>query len=66
MLSLFKMNGARVLNEPVLVCGKHKPWTLGNYLLMLRKGASKVKLGIACEESSQEDLDEVCFQYVRM
>ena len=64
-LFLVKMNGARVLNEPLLVNGKRKPWTLGNYLLMLRKGASKVKLGIACE-NLEEDRDQVCFQYVHV
>ena len=39
-LALFKTNGARILNS-------HKPWSLGNYLLMLKKGASNIKIGVA-------------------
>ena len=35
-LSLFKMNGARILNRTVTVKGNKKPWTLGNYLLMMK------------------------------
>ena len=54
------MNGARVLNKPVLPYDKHKPCTQGNYLLMLRKGASKINLDIA-SKSLQEDLNEAYF-----
>lgn len=46
MLSLFKMNGARVLNEEINLNGKDKPWTLGNYLLKMKKSPTSVKLGI--------------------
>ena len=45
-LHLFKINGARILNESVLVNGKSRPWTVGNYLSMLRKGAGSVKIGV--------------------
>ena len=40
------MNGARILNESVSVNGKSRPWTVGNYLSMLRKGAASVKMGV--------------------
>ena len=46
VLSLFKMNGARLLDENVTVKGNQKPWTLGNYLLLMRKSPSNVKLGV--------------------
>ena len=46
VLSLFKLNGARVLNENVTIKGKLKPWTLGNYLLLMKKSPSNVKLGV--------------------
>ena len=28
------------------VNGKNRPWTVGNYLAMLRKGAASVKMGV--------------------
>lgn len=37
IISLFKLNGARVLDEPVTLKGKAKRWTLGNYLLLMKK-----------------------------
>ena len=45
-LQLFKMNGAQILNEEMKLNGKCKPWTLGNYLLLMKKSPSNVKLGI--------------------
>ena len=45
-LHLFKMSGARILNESVSVNGKSRPWTVGNYLSMLRKGAASIKMGV--------------------
>ena len=46
LLSLFKLNGARILNEDLNVNGKIKSWTLGNYLTLLKKSPSNVKLGV--------------------
>ena len=46
ILQLFKMNGARILNETVSVNGKQRPWTVGNYLAILHKSTSSIKLGI--------------------
>ena len=45
-LHLFKLSGARILNEQVSVNEKNRPWTVGNYLAMLRKGAASVKMGV--------------------
>ena len=55
VLSLFKLNGARVLDQPVTMKGKAKPWTLGNYLLLMKKGASSVKMGVAYTAPLQSD-----------
>lgn len=73
VLSLFKLNGARVLNESVTVKGKQKPWTLGNYLLLMKKSPSNVKLGvgyftppssdITSSSSSSDDENEKKKQY---
>ena len=59
VLTLFKLSGARILDEPVLLNGKQKEWNLGNYLLMLRKAANKIKLGVG-HVILQDDLDQVC------
>lgn len=45
-VSLFRLNGARVLDEEVTVKGKSKHWTLGNYLLLIKKSPNRVKMGI--------------------
>lgn len=50
-LSLFKVNGARVLDSDITVKGKPRPWTLGNYLGLLKKSPSSVKLGVGYVES---------------
>ena len=50
-LCLFKLNGARILNEPVTVRGRTtssvRPWTLGNYLLLMKKSPTLCKIGVA-------------------
>lgn len=59
-LSLFKMNGARILNRVVTVKGNKKPWTLGNYLLMMKKSPASVKIGVGyVDESSTSSEDNV-------
>lgn len=45
-LSLFKINGTRVVNKSVTVKGNKKPWTIGNYLLLMKKSPSAVKIGV--------------------
>ena len=58
LLSLFKLNGARVLDEEVTVKGKPKPWTLGNYLLLMKKSPNNIKMGIGyvdCDFNSSSD-----------
>lgn len=46
VLSLFKLNGARILNEPITINGKVKPWTMGTYMQLLKKSAGNIKLGV--------------------
>lgn len=46
VLSLFKLNGVRILNESVNVNGKLKPWTLGSYIQMIKKSPKNVKIGV--------------------
>ena len=62
VLSLFKLNGARVLDECMTIKGKLKPWTLGNYLLLMKKSPSTVKLGVGfiapLQSESSSDGDE--------
>ena len=45
-VQLFKMIGAKIEDEPLLVNGKDRAWTIGNYLCMLRKSAKSIKLGV--------------------
>ena len=52
-LYLFKSSGARILNEQLSVNGKNRPWTVGNYLAMLRKGAASVRMGVGCAAISE-------------
>ena len=59
VLSLFKLSGAKILDEPLMLNGKQKDWNLGNYLLMLRKAANKTKLGVGFI-SLQDNLEQVC------
>jgi hypothetical protein len=64
-LSLFKINGARVLDCDVSVKGKPRPWTLGNYLGLLKKSPSAVKLGVGYvvkDSKSSCSSDMVCKQ----
>lgn len=51
-LALFKLNGARILNEPIHVKNRNgkssvRPWTLGNYLLLMKKSPAVCKIGVA-------------------
>ena len=45
--SFFKLNGTRILDEPLTVNGKEKGWMLGNYLQVVKKSPSSLMLGIA-------------------
>ena len=57
-VSLFRLNGARVLDEEVTVKGKTKPWTLGNYLLLMKKSPNHVKMGIGYVSIINDDFPE--------
>lgn len=45
--SLFKLNGCRILDEAFVVKNESKEWTLGNYMSVMKKSASNIKLGVA-------------------
>ena len=66
-VSLFRLNGARVLDEEVTVKGKGKPWTLGNYLLLMKKSPNHVKMGIGYvsmnNDFSDSSSDKVVLYY---
>lgn len=58
-LSLFKLNGARILDEEITIGGKTKPWTLGNYILLMKKSPNNIKLGVGCiTPDSSSDVDD--------
>ena len=51
-LCLFKLNGARILDELIHVKNKNgkicaRPWTIGNYLLRMKKSPAACKIGVA-------------------
>lgn len=56
-LSLFRQNGTVILNGSLTVKGARKPWTIGNYLLAIKKSAHQIKLGVG---HSTEDPDSPC------
>ena len=52
-LRLFKVSGgAIILNEDVVVNKIPRAWTLGNYLALIKKSPSSVKIGVAYVISS--------------
>jgi len=57
-LALFKLNGARILDETISVKGNEKPWTIGNYLLMMKKTASGLKIRVGCVDINEDVSDE--------
>lgn len=47
-LCLFKVtSGAVILDEDIVVNRMRRPWTLGNYLSLLKKGGHAVKIGVS-------------------
>ena len=46
ILSLFRPNGAAVMDKELQVRGKKVPWTLGNYMLATKRSPAQTKLGI--------------------
>ena len=58
-LSLFKLNGARILDECIHVKSRSgkisvRSWTLGNYFLLMKKSLSVCKIGVAYAHSLEE------------
>ena len=54
-LSLFRSNGARIVNEKLVVRNTEKPWRLGTYLHFLHVSPEVLRLGIGYDSSSSED-----------
>lgn len=54
-LSLFRSNGARIVNEKLVVRGAEKPWRLGTYLHFLHVSPEVLRLGIGYDSRSSED-----------
>ena len=79
VLTLFKMNGAVIRDVPMMLKGyrKERSWTIGNYLLLMKKSASQVKIGVgllnaehlhssdekSCS-SSEEEVNILCWGLV--
>jgi len=54
------MNGARILNEAISVGKSNKPWTVGNYLWMLKKSAATAKIGVGYKVVIGLSKEQVC------
>ena len=52
-ICLFKLNGAMILDEPLKLKTKRKPWTIGGYLLITKKSANCTKLGVSYADYQQ-------------
>lgn len=47
VLRIFKVNGGAIIqNEDIMINGQRRDWTLGNYLALLKKSPSAVKIGV--------------------
>ena len=63
-LALFKYNGARILDNPLMIDGQRKAWTVGHYLRVLKKSPSAVTLGVGSQgsPSPEKESQKVCTQ----
>ena len=52
---LFKPNTAKVPNAKLSVKSCERKWTLGNYLLAVKKAPSQIKFGVGCVEGHLPD-----------
>ena len=52
--------GAIIQDGNITTNGISRPWTLGNYLLLLRKNPASVKIGVAYVDDDHTDSDEGC------
>ena len=57
--ALYKSNTARIHNAELLVKSKNIKWTVGNYLLHVKKGPSQVKFGVGYEDFSHNDCKDI-------
>ena len=52
VLSLFKLNGAVFRDVDIEIKGRDKPWTIGNYLLLMKRSSTQAKLGVGVMDAS--------------
>ena len=51
--------GAVIQNEDITIHGEQRDWTLGNYLALLKKSPSAVKIGVGyIHDETQSDNDK--------
>ena len=55
-LTLFRQNGTVIQNCELSVKGNRKPWTIGNYLLAIKKSPHQIKFGLG----KSPDQDSPC------
>ena len=57
VLRIFKVSGGAVIqNEDITIHGEQRNWTLGNYLALLKKSPSAVKIGVGyIHDETQSD-----------
>ena len=59
VLKLFKVSGgALIQNDNITLKGVSRKWTLGNYLSLLKKSPSSIKIGIACVDDTCSTSDD--------
>lgn len=64
-LCLFKMNGAQILNEPIgTSTGKQKKWTIGTYLVAIKRAPANVKIGIGYMKSQSKEEVHILSTYI--
>ncbi len=58
-LRLFKVSGGAVIqNEPIPMKEMRNRWTIGNYLKLLKKSPSSVKIGVAYVIHKTKSVDD--------
>lgn len=61
-LCLFKATGgAKIVNSEIVINEISRPWTLGNYLSLLKKSASNVQIGVGYVRDDTLSDESLCF-----
>ena len=55
-LALFKMGGVQIMNEDIMVKQEKRKWNIGNYLLMSKKSAGNIKIGVGHTASESDEV----------